>query len=358
MSQRFSTLAGAALLAVGTIGLTLYWQWPTDTPVPVAAEVPAAAALEPIVTPPAAPAPIQAAVPGRRVSQPLVPGMADTEIDGELKTDAAGNLLFALGVRDYFDYFLSFADQAGLEASVGALVADASSRLQEPALGQLSRLLADYLDYKRASMALLQQPLSLQQQMQPEGRQMALRQAFDSLAQLRREHLSAAAVEAFFGAEEAYAHYTLDSIALLAREDLDPAAKAGAVEALRAQLPEAMRASETRQAQAQSQQIEAERLWREGAGEEEVRQFLGMTYDPPTVERLLAEQNAERAWQQRYAGYREELLALKSSGLAAADREREAQSLRQRLFDAEGLHRVETYDAIAAKQEPSASAGP
>ncbi|MGH8433671.1 MAG: hypothetical protein ACRERX_04135 [Pseudomonas sp.] len=175
MFQRVSTLAGAALLAAGAIGLTHYWQWPTDTPVPVAPEVPAAMALEPIVIPPVVPALNQAAAPGRRVSQPLVPGRADTEIDAVPRADAAGYLVFALSVRDYFDYFLSFA---------------------------------------------------------------------------------------------------------------------------------------------------------------------------------------KRAWQQCYAGYSEKLLALKASGLAAANREREIERLRQRLFDAECLHRVETYDAIAAKQEPSASSGP
>lgn len=338
----------ATLLVVSGAALTLYWRWP----LPVAQS----AAPAP-VTLPAVPSPLlhqSAPSPATRPApQPLLPGMADTEVDGELKTDSAGNLLLSLGVRDYFDYFLSAADQAGLERAVEALLADAGGRLQEPALGQLIGLLGDYLDYKRASLALLQQPLSAQQQVQPQAQLAALQQAFDSLAQLRRTHFSDGAVEALFGAEEAYARYTLDSLALHGRDDLSEQARAAALERLRGQLPAALRASEERQSQALAQQAESQRLWREGASEEQVRQSLALAYDPPTVKRLLAEQRRERAWQQRYAAYRDELAGLRGDGLSPADRRQEQQRLRQRLFGAQEQHRVDTYDAIAAKQQDS-----
>jgi len=343
-------LSAALLAALGASALVLYGQWPSATLV-APPTAPASQATQTLQAAPEA-APV---APGRRLSKPLVPAMADTEIDGGLRVDAAGNLILELAVRDYLDYFLSAADQAGLETAINALVEDAGSRLQEPALGQFSRLLANYLDYKRASLALMEQPLDPRQQAQPQARLVALQQAFEGLAQLRREHFSAAAVEALFGAEEAYARYTLDSMALQAREDLDATARAQATEALRAQLPEALRASEERQAQAQIQQAQSERLWREGADEEQIRSFLSMTYDPPTVEHLLAEQRTERAWQQRYADYRKELGTLADSGLSATDRQLESQRLRQRLFNTEDQHRVETYDAIAAKQTTAAS---
>jgi lipase chaperone LimK len=256
-----------------------------------------------------------------------------------------------LAVRDYFDYFLSAADQAGLEVAVEALLADASSRLQEPALGQLIGVLGNYLDYKRASLELMQQPLSAQQQARPESQLAALQQAFDGLAQLRRAHFSSAQAEALFGAEEAYGRYTLDSLALMARDDLSEQGKADLQEQLRAQLPDAMRASEERQQQALAQQAQSERLWQQGASEQQQREFLAQTYAAETVERLLVEQRNERSWQQRYAAYRDELVKLQGNGLSAADRQREQLRLRQRLFSDNDLHRVDTYDAIAAKQQ-------
>ena len=350
------SIASLAVLVIGAAALTLYWQWPQQALI----QAGSASQDEPVAPLIASPLPGQPAPTADAPATPsaLLPGLGGTEVDGELKSDSAGNLQLDLALRDYFDYFLSAVDQAGLDASVEALLADAGGRLQEPALGQLVGLLGDYLEYKRASLALLQQPLGAHQQAQPQGQLLALQQAFDSLAQLRRSHFSPGAVEALFGAEEAYARYTLDSLALIAREDLSEQGKAAAQERLREQLPAAMRASEERQSQAQMQLAQSERLWREGASEEQVRQSLALTYDPSTVERLLLEQRHERAWQQRYSAYREQLATLRSGGLSPADQQHEQQRLRQRLFDAADQHRVDTYDAIAAKQQDRAPAEP
>ena len=341
------------VLAGSVAGLTLFWQWPATT---VTAPATAPIATKSAISP--APAPLLPAITSSPVAAPSpanLPGLQGTEVDGELKADSAGNLQLSLGLRDYLDYFLSAADQAGLDTAVEAMLADARGRLSEPALGQFIGVLGDYMDYKRASMALLQQPLNAAQQSSPDGQLVALQGAFEQLAQLRRAHFSSAAAEALFGAEEAYGRYTLDNLALMARDDLSEQGKALAQERLRAQLPEAMRASEERQAQAQALQQQTDKLWKEGASEQQVRQFLTMTYDPPTAERLLNEQRNERAWQQRYATYQQELAGLQGNGLSAEDQQREQQRLRQRLFSVEDQHRVETYDAIAAKLQENES---
>ncbi len=345
--SRFVSLSLVAAVLAG--GLTLYWRWPAAVPesVPVAlpgAPSPQAAPGEVVVSsaapPEQAPAPVAA----------ILPSLVDTEVDGRLQTDAAGNLVLDLAVRDYFDYFLSAVDRSGLDAVIAALLADAGRRLPEPALGQLVSLLGDYLDYKRASMALMQQPLDARQQVEPGAQLQALQSAFARLDELRRGHFSAAAQEALFGAEQAYARYTLDSLALQQRDDLSEARRAQMAEQLREQLPEAMRASEQRQQLALEQLQRSEQLWRDGADEQQVREFLAMTYDPDTVQRLLDEQRRERDWQQRYQVYRKELAGLQSQGLSEADGEQLQRQLRERLFSGEDQPRVETYDAIAAKQ--------
>ncbi|MDH1681519.1 lipase chaperone [Pseudomonas chengduensis] len=72
-------------------------------------------------------------------------------------------------------------------------------------------------------------------------------------------------------------------------------------------------------------------------------------------QRLLDEQRRERDWQQHYQAYRNELASLQGRGLSEADGEQLQRHLRERLFSSEDRHRVETYDAIAAKQpEPLA----
>ncbi|PKM33895.1 MAG: lipase chaperone [Gammaproteobacteria bacterium HGW-Gammaproteobacteria-12] len=345
--SKFFSLSLAAVVLAG--GLTLYWRWPAAEP-----EVqPAAAVAMPSqqssieqASAPAAKAPAEA--------QPAIaatlPSLAGTEVDGQLQTDSAGNLVLDLAVRDYFDYFLSAVDRSGLDAVIETLLADAGRRLPEPALGQLIGLLGDYLDYKRASMALMQQPLDARQQVEPKAQLQALQSAFARLDELRRAHFSAAAQEALFGAEQAYARYTLDNLALQQRDDLGEAQRTQMLEQLRERLPDALRESEQRQQLALQQLQHSEQLWRDGADEQQVREFLAMTYDPDTVQRLLDEQRRERDWQQHYQAYRSELSSLQGRGLSEADGEQLQRQLRERLFSSEDRHRVETYDAIAAQQ--------
>ncbi|MGE8505558.1 MAG: lipase secretion chaperone [Pseudomonas sp.] len=345
--SRFFSLSLVAVVLAG--GLTLYWRWPAAVPetAPVAAltvapmqAAPGEVSASSAATPDDTQAPVAA----------TLPSLVDTEVDGQLRTDAAGNLVLDLAVRDYFDYFLSAVDHSGLDTVIEALLADAGRRLPEPALGQMISLLGDYLDYKRASMALMQQPLDAQQQVEPKAQLQALQSAFARLDELRRAHFSAAAQEALFGAEQAYARFTLDSLALQQRDDLGEAQRAQMLEQLRERLPDALRASEQRQQLALEQLQRSEQLWRDGADEQQVREFLAMTYDPHTVQRLLDEQRRERDWQQHYQAYRNELASLQGRGLSEADGEQLQRQLRERLFSSEDRHRVETYDAIAAKQ--------
>lgn len=345
--SKFFSLSLVAVVVAG--GLTLYWRWPAAVPeaLPtVAVAVPSRAASS---EPPSLPI-AEASVEAQPSVAESLPSLADTDVDGQLRTDAAGNLVMDLAVRDYFDYFLSAVDHSGLDAVIEALLADAGRRLPEPALGQMVSLLGDYLDYKRASMALMQQPLDAQQQVEPKAQLQALQSALARLDELRRAHFSAAAQEALFGAEQAYARYTLDSLALQQRDDLGEAQRTQMLEQLRARLPDALRESEQRQQLALEQLQRSEQLWRDGADEQQVRDFLAMTYDPQTVQRLLDEQRRERDWQQHYQAYRNELASLQGRGLSEADNEQLQRQLRERLFNSEDRHRVETYDAIAAKQ--------
>lgn len=351
--SRFLGFSLAAVLLAG--GLTFYWRWPAPLPpaTPAARAEPGAA---PVQSPEVPVAPARVSGMAQAPAATALPSLAGTTVDGQLRSDAAGNLVLDLAVRDYFDYFLSAVDQSGLDAVIEVLLADAGARLEEPALGQLIGLLGDYLDYKRASMALLQQPLQSRQQADPQAQLQVLQAALAQLEELRRGHFSAAAQEALFGAEQAYARYTLDSLALQQRDDLDAGQRAQLLEQLRERLPTALRESEQRQQLALQQLQHSEQLWRDGADEQQVREFLAMTYDPDTVQRLLAEQRRERDWQQRYQAYRSELAGLQGQGLSAADDEQLQRQLRERLFASEDRYRVETYDAIAAKQLESPGA--
>ena len=266
-------------------------------------------------------------------------------LDGDLKVDAQHNLVIDLGVRDYFDYFLSAADRTGVDRATMLLLEDADARLDEPALGQLQQLLGDYLDYRRARQVLMDRPYVPPRD--PHLQREMLRQQARQLASLRRQYLDEAVVEAFFGAEEAYSRFILGTLDVQLRADLEPAARLRALDELREQLPAEARETGRRHGRALGLQAEIDRLLRAGVSEEQMRGFLTLHYDPPAVERMLAEQREERLWRTRYLDYRRQLAALRRSDLAPQEVALRATELRRSMFSGEELLRVEHYDAFA-----------
>jgi len=57
-----------------------------------------------------------------------------TSIDGALKADSQGNLVLDLQVRDFFDYFLSIADDVGPEQAIAEIQRYSQQYLPEPAV--------------------------------------------------------------------------------------------------------------------------------------------------------------------------------------------------------------------------------
>lgn len=266
-------------------------------------------------------------------------------LDGDLKVDAAGNLVIDLGVRDYIDYFLSAADRVGIDRATSLLLDDARVRLDEPAYEQLQVLLGDYLDYRQARVVLMEpfqpppaDPRILRNMLGQQARQ---------LASLRRQYLDVATVEAFFGAEEAYSRFIIDTLDVQLRSDLDQAARQRALDELRERLPIEAQESGRRHGTALGLQAEIDRLLRAGISEEQMRGFLSAHYEKPAVEQMLAEQRGERLWRARYRDYRRRLAALRREDMDSAGLQRRVDELRSRMFSGEELLRVEHYDEFA-----------
>ena len=81
-----------------------------------------------------------------------------THIDGALSSDAQGNLILNLQIRDFFDYFLSIADDVGPEQAIAEIQRYSQQYLPEPANTQALELLGNYLRYKPVSYTHLTLP--------------------------------------------------------------------------------------------------------------------------------------------------------------------------------------------------------
>lgn len=119
--SKFFSLSLVAVVVAG--GLTLYWRWPAAVPEAQPATTVAVPSRQSLIEQ-ASTSPAKAPAEAQPSIAVTLPSLAGTEVDGQLRTDAAGNLLLDLAVRDYFDYFLSAVDHSGLDAVIEALLAE------------------------------------------------------------------------------------------------------------------------------------------------------------------------------------------------------------------------------------------
>ncbi|MBC9249291.1 hypothetical protein A9179_03265 [Pseudomonas alcaligenes] len=335
LNPRLLAVLAAALLLGALVPLAmpllLAPELPQPSPLPRLASSAAAApavTTTPLQTAPAA----RAAAPG------------DTHTDGAVREDEHGDLLIDLALRDYLDYFLSRADLVGLPRATAALYADAQPRLAPKARQQLGQLLDHYLQYKQAVLALLDAPLSAEQQHDPAAQLALLRQVGEQLQQMRRHYLGAEVAQAFFADEEAYGNYSLARMELLAGNS-DPASREQALAELERQLPPAIQASRQRYAEQQQLAEQTRQLLDSPQDAQQLRGQLGQLYEPEVVERLLAERQAEQDLQLRYRDYRVQADNLRHAALASEDRQRQLDELRQQMFRADEQRRVEIMDS-------------
>ena len=141
-----------------------------------------------------------------------------TNIDGALRADANGALILELGVRDFFDYFLSIADDVGAEQAIDEVQRYAQSYLQQTASQQAVKLLGNYLGYKQGEFQI-QQTLITQETLKDSDALFLLRTSFDQLKQKRKALFSPAQNQTLFGLEDSYANHTLSTLELMADQN-------------------------------------------------------------------------------------------------------------------------------------------
>jgi len=181
-----------------------------------------------------------------------------TSIDGSLKADGAGNLILDIDVRDFFDYFLSTADDVGPAQAIAEIQRYAQQYLPQPANTQALELLSNYLRYKQTEFQLQQTPIT-HQVLADADALAVLRTSFDQLKLKRKSLFSAEQDAALFALEDSYASYTLSSLEIMADETTNDEQKKSKLNLLESQLPPELSASfsQTEHHREQQRNIEA-----------------------------------------------------------------------------------------------------
>lgn len=274
-------------------------------------------------------------------TSPLPPSFAGTQVDGRLRADPAGNLIIDADIRPVFDYFLASIGEEPIAASVARLQRYIQAQLPEPAEQQATKLLSQYLDYKR-------QLLTLEQDHARQPDIDAMRARLDAVRQLRARIFDEATHQAFFALEEAADGFTLERLALRHDQTLSAAEQGAALDRFRGSLPPELQ--DTLALQLQSELRGQTRvLQARGGSSAELRQLRQQLVGNAAADRLEQLDAKRRDWQSRVMAYRQDKSRIENSrGLGDADKEAAIRRLASQRFDDNEQLRLEAAERLLA----------
>ena len=232
-----------------------------------------------------------------------------TDIDGSLRVGPDGLLILDQGVRDFFDYFLSAADELGPEAAIAEVQRYIDEFLPESAAIQAHNLFANYLRYKKFEFELQQTPLN-GAQLDADSLEL-VRDSFESLRDKRATLFNDQEDEALFGLEQIYQEYTLSTLELFADETISDEDRMDRLASLEAALPSELRASRSEDASHRIEQVQIRELSINNADDVAFHQALteqGLTQDK--ADELVAYRQQQQGFEKEYLRYRKAVLSL------------------------------------------------
>jgi lipase chaperone LimK len=270
----------------------------------------------------------------------LPASLHDTEVDGGFELDADGNLIITNRIRQLFDYFLSAQGEESLATIVQRLRAYIHNTLTGDAAAEAEQLLESYIGYLD-DVAALDSSVTPGQPIDPAQ----LRAQKEQLAAIRAGRFDAVANEAFFAEEEAYDRYTLARLEVMQDENLSADERASRLAALENQLPPELQESMRDITRYQDLQTLTQE-WQETDGNPANLQQMRENLIGREAAERLAKLDQERAeWQQRVDNWlREREAILSNTGVSEADKERQIDAVRNRLFNEQEQIRVRALE--------------
>lgn len=260
-----------------------------------------------------------------------------TTPDGVIQ-NAGGELVLDEGLIERFDYYLSAIGERTLADIRKEVEAALDKELTPKAATEAKRLFASYVEFKQALKSLTPDSAT--------GNDMeSVRAARASILALRSRFFSPAEVIALFGKNDELENDSFARMDIVKNQNLSAAQKKAQFAELDGRLPAAVREGRAPDMKHHSL-LEAERAARaRGASEAELLQIRTEMAGPEVAKNLAAFDREEAEWKKRVDAYlaeRKRLLGF--AGMAEADRQAEANKLRERTFNAQEQLRVVAYE--------------
>lgn len=283
------------------------------------------------------PAPEQVAEPNLF---PFVRSLEGTMPDGNIKTTPDDALIVDAELGRLFDYYLAALGEKPLDAIRTEIENELDRRLKPRAADEAKRLLARYLDYKRA-LADVEKNAQL-----GGGSADAVRRRLMALQQTRAQFFSPEESQGLFGFDDAYDMDALARLEISQDKSLSDAKRQEKLAALDAALSPALR--EARDAPLAIIRLEESvaKMRANGASEDDIYRMRAAELSPEAAARFAEVDREESAWKNRIASYLAERNALLGSTATFSEAERQAalQQLRETRFNVDEQRRLPAYE--------------
>lgn len=265
---------------------------------------------------------------------PLEQTVEGVAIDGAIRVDMNGNLVYDRDLRRFMDFFIGLTrspdDEAPMRQRMRSAMTErgVSVAIQDDVMQALKR----YLDYREAAAQL---ETRMGQVEEDEARHVLAR-----LTQLRRNHLGEAMAEGFFGHEQRRIQNQLARQRIRNNPNLDAATKQQRLKALESKLPKHVQNVRQRSRTYTSLRETTQRMRQQGASKAEIQALRTQKLGAEAAENLarLDEQRAQ--WQRKLDHYRQRKQRIEANdNLTQADRRKALAQLRSEHFDSEAERR-------------------
>lgn len=287
----------------------------------------------------------------------LPASLTGTEVDGEILIDENKNLYVTRRLRDLFDYFLATVGEESLSTIVQRVKAYIRHRTPEPAQSQAVALFDQYVAYRAALRDVPEAGGKLADQIDLDA--IAAQKAAER--RLRQQFFDTKTIQAFFGDDDAYDQYTLESLKIANNPQLSNAEKTQKTADLLEKLPEHLR--DAMQAAGQYQNLEQQTAeWKARNGSAaELRQIRLNLVGIEATGRLEALDQDNDQWQQRVDAYLQEYNKINNNPQWSVEQKQlmVISLRRQQGFNEAEQLRLPAFEQMAAqKMQPPVSQSP
>ncbi len=265
----------------------------------------------------------------------------DTTVDAALRTDAKGNLIVDISIKDLFEYFWADMGRYSQDEIIDRIHHHIRSTLPSPAQEQALAIVDNYLKYRLAleeiSAPALDAGLEAVHDMET---------TLESRKAMRREYLGLDIADKLFLEEEHYDDYTLARLKIQGNTLLNDQEKASQLFQLEQNTDPTLLHFQHEQKKWTAFKHEIATISEKQVSDDTLYNVYERYYGPDAANRLLELQKQRQQWQQRYQEYSQLRLQYDNSNLSPDDKKTQIEALRQSLFNPREQMRVAVLDRM------------